>query len=273
MNRHDEEEKSITRTTEATPADKDAAAVIQEESAILARVEHGQILPASRAEQNKIGEIVARNVHNRFGESLSPSDRTLWMSFNSGAPLRTDLRVANDRTRLYDAYNDHVLASVFHYGLALLLDPDMMRLVSSWESLRPDLMKRLYKQLERRTKTLRGEKPAPITKEHADLKRKAVPELRRLFRKFQRQSPRGTVTNTQLADFIKAERQTHPESWPKMLPYLAELESFIRDWKQPLATLILNSSITAPTFIDEWFAVTHGVTVPYAGQKLAGRLK
>lgn len=258
--------------TETGLAEKDAAAVaiIQEESAILACVEQGQTLPASRAEQEKIGETVAQNMYNRFGRSLSPADREIWLLLNSGSAARV---AAKDRTRLEDKYNDHVLENVFYYGVAVLLAPGMMRLVSSWESLRPDLMKRFYKQLERRTKTLRGEKPTPITKEHGDLKRKAVPELRRLFRKFQRQSPRGAVTNGQLADFIKAERQTHPESWPKMLPYLAELESFIRHWEQPLAALILNGSITAPTFIDEWFAITHGVTVSYAGQKLSGRLK
>jgi hypothetical protein len=137
--------------------------------------------PSDPLERDKIGEQVWIAICLRFVTSLSDRDRTLWAE----PPARPE--ESPEHLRLLRSFDDFLLRQFAEWGWRLLMSANVLHRISEWEKHDPALLGRLGKELELRSKVLRGEKCAPFGE---DIDKFADPTIEEVANLLRRQ-PRG----------------------------------------------------------------------------------
>jgi hypothetical protein len=209
--------------------------------------------PADPLERDKIGEQVWNGIRLRFETSLSDRDRALWAK----PPARPE--ESPEHLRLMRAFDDFLLRQFTEWGWRLLMSAGVLHRISEWEKHDPVLLGRLGKELELRSKVLRGEKCAPFGE---DIDKFADPTIEELANLLGRQrlefgTNKKAVSCEKIAVWIRSEVAANLTEFPWLNANLEQLFGFIHTLpkhNQTAARSLERGNMRANGFFYLWYA-------------------
>lgn len=225
--------------------------------------------PTDAAERDNIGRQMWGALSFIFESSLSEQDKALWKSPPS------DPSQSPEHLRLLHTFDNFILSQFSVWGWRLLMSVEVLQRVSEWEKHDPTLLARLGKEMELRSRVLRGEKSAPLGDGVEAFADGAIEELTRLLRRQREQlhARRGASCEA-IADWMRSEIGTRPDEFPLLRGNLEQLHGFVHTLPRSNATAaraFRRGDLGARGFFILWFALTHNRSVKDVQNMISAR--
>jgi hypothetical protein len=210
--------------------------------------------PDDPAVREEIGQQVWSGLWLKFEARLSEQDLRLWRN----PPERKHVKDSPEHLRLLHAFDDFLLCEFAEWGWRLLMSVGVLGRLSEWEKHSPALWVRFGKELELKSRVLRGEKQARLGEGIETFADGAIPELKLLLvRQKEEFGKRRRFDYNDIAKWMRQEISEHSKEFPNLAANLEQLVGFVANmprWNKVMAQRFKQGEVRAQGFFYQWFA-------------------